>query len=129
MREYDSEGKVVWEYNTGTKLYGAVRLHDGNTLIGTGGGHSVLEVNRPGEVVWIIDQNDLPGIRLEWVTNVGQLPNGNIVFGNCHAGPSNPQIIEVTRSKKVIWAFNDFKAFGNALPVSMILGVQDGYTR
>ena len=102
VREYDSEGKVVWEYNTGTKLYGAVRLHDGNTLIGTGDGHSVLEVNRTGEVVWKIDQNDLPGIRLEWVTNVGQLPNGNIVFGNCHAGPSNPQIIEVTRSKKVI---------------------------
>ena len=49
------------------------------------------------------------------------LPNGNLIFGNCHAGPDNPQIIEVTRDKKVVWSFKDFQRFGNALSNSVVL--------
>ena len=53
------------------------------------------------------------------------LPNGNIVIGNCHAGPKNPQIIEVTRDKKVVWTFQDHKRFGNSTPNSQVLDVKD----
>lgn len=140
VREYDSDGNVIWEFEVplfgkerkgghgveafGNNVYGAIRLENGNTLIGTGNGHSILEVTSEKEIVWSIHQNDLPGIQLAWVTTIAQLPNGNIVFGNCHAGPENPQIVEVTRDKKVVWTFKDFEQFGNALPVSQILGVK-----
>jgi len=63
----------------------------------------------------------LPGIVLAWVTMVQVLPNGNIVFGNCHAGPDQPQLIEVTRDKKVVWTFKDQKMFGNSTVASQIL--------
>ena len=49
------------------------------------------------------------------------LPNGHIIFGNCHAGPNNPQLIEVSRDKKVVWTFQDFKNFGNSLAIAAIL--------
>jgi hypothetical protein len=50
---------------------------------------------------------------------VERLPNGNTWIVNCHAGPDQPQIIEVTKEKKVVWTFRDFDRFGNALPVAV----------
>jgi type 1 glutamine amidotransferase len=120
VREYDMKGNVVWEFLTGGEVYGAIRLRNGNTLIGNGSGHNVLEVDASGRTVWSIEENELPGIQLAWVTTVEELPNGNYMIGNCHAGPDNPQIIEVNRDKQVVWSFNNFKAFGNAMPCSKV---------
>jgi hypothetical protein len=49
-----------------------------------------------------------------------ELPCGNVV-GNCHAGPDSPQLFEVTRDKKVVWAFKDFKTFGNDVAAAQAL--------
>ena len=121
IREYDPAGKVVWEYQPGSKAYSANRLASGNTLIGTGDGHSVVEVDPAGKAVWSVGEHDLPGITLAWVTMVERLPNGNTVIVNCHGGPDNPQMIEVTPDKKVVWTFKDFNRFGNALAVGRVL--------
>jgi hypothetical protein len=139
VREYDPKGHVVWEYAVplfsmqpksghgpeafGNSVFAALRLPNGNTLIATGNGHSVLEVTPAKEIVWSLKQNDLPGIQLAWVTTLQLLPNGNIVLGNCHAGPGNPQVIEITRAKQVVWTFRDFKNFGNSTPTSQVLDV------
>ena len=136
VREYDSAGQVIWEFDVplfeeqpksghgpeafGDQVYSAVRLESGNTLIGTGNGHSVLEVTPDKEIIWKLDQHDLPGITLAWVTQVRRLRNGNTLFVNCHAGPKNPQIIEVTPDKEVVWTYRDFELFGNALPVAVV---------
>ena len=68
-----------------------------------------------------LSERDMPAGA--WVTTLHVLPNGNIVIGNCHAGPDNPQLIEVTRDKKVVWTFKDFKQFGDATSNSQVLGV------
>jgi len=137
VAEYDADGKIVWQYKVplfgekprnghgvegyGNQCFAALRLENGNTLISTGNGHRVIEVTPKKEIVWSLEQNELPGIQLAWVTTLQVLPNGNIVLGNCHAGPENPQIIEVTRDKKVVWSFKDFDRFGNALTNTQIL--------
>ena len=91
-----------------------MRLENGNTLIGTGNGHTVLEVTPYKNIVWKIEQDDLPNIKLAWVTFVERLPNGNTLIGNCHAGPNMPLSIEVTPKKEVVWTLNDFQRFGNS---------------
>ncbi len=121
VREYDADGKIVWEYKVGSKVYSALRLASGNTLIGAGDGHRVLEVDKHGKTVWSVEEKDLPGITLAWVTMVERLPNGNTFIVNCHAGPDNPQLVEVTAEKKVVWTFKDFKRFGNSLPVARLV--------
>lgn len=137
VREYSPDGKTVWEFNVplfdrepaqghgldafGNQCFCALRLENGNTLISTGNGHSVIEVTPEKEIVWSLHQDDLDGIRLAWVTTLQVLPNGHIVIGNCHAGPENPQIIEITRDKQVVWAFQDFGRFGNATTNTQIL--------
>jgi hypothetical protein len=140
IREYDESGKVVWSYKLdlgdrkpsgghgpeghGDHCYSAYRLPSGNTLIGGGNNNRVLEVSPEGKIVWSIDQKELPGITLAWVTMLEVLPNGNIIIGNCHATEANPQLIEVTRDKKVVWTFKDFKNFGNSTAASQILGIE-----
>jgi outer membrane protein assembly factor BamB len=104
-------------------VYGAVRLENGNTLIAGGNNNRVLEVDKDGKLVWQIDQKDLPDITLAWVTTLQMLPNGNVIIGNCHATEKNPQLIEVTREKKVVWTFKDFKIFGDNLASAQVLGV------
>jgi ABC-type amino acid transport substrate-binding protein len=133
VREYDARGVIVWEYaiplskdrepspgqqGHGTAVFHAMRLPSGNTLIAGGNNNRVLEVNPAKEIVWSVDRDelkDLDGnpIRLAWVTSLQVLPNGNVIIGNTHAGPDQPQLIEVTREKKVVWTFRDFTQLGN----------------
>jgi hypothetical protein len=119
VREYDRSGKVLWQHDVGSRLYAASRLANGNTLIGTGDGHRVIEVNAKGEVVWSIEEEELAGIQLAWVTMVERLPNGNTWVVNCHCKEGTPQVFEVDTDKKVVWQWNDWKRCGDALPVAV----------
>jgi hypothetical protein len=38
-----------------------------------------------------------------------------------NAGPDNPQVIEVTPDKQVVWTFRDFGTFGNSMPVAVVM--------
>lgn len=147
VREYSGEtGKVVWEYPVpmfgqaakpghgpeafGNKTFAAVRLpgrdgKPGNTLLTTGNGHGLLEVTPEKEIVWELHQTDLPGITLAWVTTVEVLENGHYVFGNCHAGPGQPLLIEIDpATKKVVWEFKGYDRFGNNASNSQLAGVK-----
>lgn len=137
VKEYDADGKVVWEFPVplfgkkpagghgpegfGGRCFAAIRAANGNYLISTGNGHSILEVTPQKEIVWKVEQQDLEGITLAWVTTIEELENGNLRLGNCHAGPENPQIIEITRDKKVVWTFKDFATFGNGLANTLVI--------
>ncbi|MCY2967759.1 MAG: PQQ-binding-like beta-propeller repeat protein [Planctomycetota bacterium] len=145
IREYAADGKVVWSYTLdlgdrprspghgpeghGTEVYGAVRLKNGHTLVAGGNNNRVLEVDPEGKVVWSVDQTELPGITLAWVTTLHVLPSGNVIIGNCHAGEKNPQLIEVNRDKQVVWQFRDFETFGNGLASSHVVDLPKGTIR
>ncbi len=139
VREYASDGSTIWEYEVplfdraradghgveafGNQCFCALRLDNGNTLISTGNGHSIIEVTKDKKIVWKLTDDDLEGIQLAWITTLQVLPSGNIVFGNCHAGPSNPQVIEVDRNKRVIWTFKDFERFGDSLTNTQVISI------
>jgi hypothetical protein len=138
VREYDHAGRVTWDYSVplfgesqkpghgpeafGNKCFAAVRLPNGNTLISTGNGHGVIEVTPLKQIVWKIQQRDLPKITLAWVTTLEVLPNGHYVIGNCHAGPGQPLVIELDpKTKKVVWTLDQFETYGNSVSNSQIL--------
>ncbi|MFI4876923.1 MAG: PQQ-binding-like beta-propeller repeat protein [Blastopirellula sp. JB062] len=141
VREYDGEtGDIVWEYAVplfgkrpaaghgpeawGNQCFAAIRLKNGNTLISTGNGHGVIEVNHEKEIVWRLQQNELPDITFAWVTTLEALPNGNYVIGNCHAGPGQPLLVEIEpKTKRVVWTFDQYDRFGNSVPNSQLLDV------
>jgi len=90
VKEYDTEGKVVWEFpiplfgnehargrgpeGFSGRCFNAIKATNGNYLIATGNGHRVLEV---------------------------------------------------TLAKEIVWGFNDFETFRNALVLSLVI---DGET-
>jgi PQQ-like domain len=125
VTEYNAKSEVVWEYPIKTRVFGAIRLKSGNTLIASGGGAGVVEVTKGGKVTWEIKEN-VPDakIALKWTTFLTELDNGNFIVGNCHAGEKSPQIFEITRDKKVVWQFNQYETFGNGLACSQVLSDQ-----
>lgn len=145
ITEYAHDGNIVWDYEVplfgkqrapghgseawGNQAFNALRLTNGNTLIATGNGHSVIEVTPDKKVVWAVHQNDLPGITLAWTTSLEVLPNGNLIIGNCHAGPNNPQLIEIDREKNVIWTFKDFETLGDSTAASATVDSSEGILR
>ncbi len=148
VREYDRAGKVVWTYaldlggrprsdghgpeGHGVEVFGAVRLKNGNTLIAGGNNNRVIEVTPEGKIVWSIDQRELPGITLAWVTTLHVLPNGkrNHWYRLLPHGPENPSALpSISRDKQVIWTFRDFKNFGNSLAVAHVMDLPEGTRR
>lgn len=139
VREYSgNDGAVVWEYAVplfdreradghgpeafGNQVFSVLRLENGNTLIGTGNGHSVLEVTPDKDIVWEVHQKDVPGVVFAWVTTLEVLKNGNLVIGNCHAGPGQPLLVEIDReTKEVVWTFDHFDTFGNSVSNSLLI--------
>lgn len=139
VREYDSgSGDVVWDFAVpmfgkepkgghgpdafGNRLFCAMRHPNGNTWISTGNGHSVIEVTPEKEIVWQLHQDDLPGIRLGWVTTLELLENGNVVLGNCHAGAGQPILVEVIPdTKQVVWVLDRHDDFGNDVSNSLLI--------
>ncbi len=125
VTEYNRKGEIVWDYLINTRVYGAIRLKNGNTLIASGGGKSVVEVTPAKKVVWQI-KDKVPGadIGLGWMTCLQELKNGNRIIGNCHAGDQNPQIFEITKDKKVTWEFDEWNLVGNGLACWQVLNGQ-----
>jgi outer membrane protein assembly factor BamB len=122
VTEYNRKGEIIWDYLIKTRVFGAIRLKNGNTLICSGSGKSVVEVTPEKKVVWEVKAK-VPGseVALAWMTCLQELDNGNFVIGNCHAGPTNPQILEITRDKKIAWQFDQFELVGNGLACWQIL--------
>ncbi|MEQ1907125.1 MAG: PQQ-binding-like beta-propeller repeat protein, partial [Pirellulaceae bacterium] len=146
VRQYNAKGDVIWEFEIpmfgeqrrdghgpesfGNKTFGAVQLKNGNFLIATGNGHSVIEVTPAKEIVWKLSQKDFDGIALAWITTLEVLPNGNYVIGNCHAGEGNPVLIEVEpKTKKIVWKLDEFARFGNNVSNSQLLDAPAGTIR
>jgi hypothetical protein len=113
--EVDAEGNIIRRFPGGAWL--GVRLPDGNTLLSSGGPRwggkvtKILEVDPDGEVVWKLENRDLPdGMKLGFTCGVQRLPNGNTLIcnGKYGMGPDanpGPAVFEITRDKEVVWSW------------------------
>ena len=124
MREYESSGRILREVPQ-KMAFSGIRLPNGNTLMAAGDTHKLLEIDGDGKVVWEVNENDLPGSPLRFVAGLQRLPNGNTLIcnwgGHGHVG-KQPQIVEITRDKKVVGEIYDFKQF-NTLSGVFVLGL------
>jgi hypothetical protein len=111
VREYDSDGKSVWEYPNVTNVYEALRLPSGNTLIGCGTDKRVIEVSPDKKIVWELTAAEVPDLNLTWITSLQVLKNGNFVIANFLRGQEGKgaHAFEVTHDakKQIVWRFAD----------------------
>jgi len=118
VKEYDPKtGKVLRAIPTddrGRKKrdwpFTAIRLANGNTLIGCTNGNRVIEVDAKGKIVWSVTNEDLGEKLLDDACGVQRLPNGNTVITSYHAKGKSVKLLEVTRDKKVVWRYSGMRA-------------------
>jgi hypothetical protein len=108
--ELDADGRELRSIPVNGDPHEVVPLPDGHLLIDCGDGHRVMEIDAHEKVVWEITENDLPGNPLRLMAGCQRLPNGNTVLcnylGHGHIG-QQPQVVEVTPDKKVVWQIRD----------------------
>ena len=84
----------------------AIRLENGNTLIGCTNGNRIIEIDAGGSIVWSVDNQDLGQNLFDDACGVQRLPNGNTVVTSYHAAGDKVKLFEVTRDKQVVWTYN-----------------------
>lgn len=112
VREYDSEGKIIWEVKTPHMPFTAIRLDNGNTLIGCTLGNLVIEVDPSGAEVWRVSNNDLPDQPINDACGIQRLTNGNTVITSHHASKGQIKLLEVTQKKQIVWTYSDQRVGG-----------------
>jgi hypothetical protein len=122
VREFDAANSVVFEFKGVQSVHDAVRLKNGNTLIGGGSSKRLIEVSPKGEVVWEFNAKDAPDLGLSWLCNVQVLATGNFLVTNWVGGGGGAGVhaFEVTRDKKVVWKLDDHKLIKSATTVIAI---------
>lgn len=120
--EYDKDFKEIWKYDIPSP-WAAIRLINGNTLITDEKESLTREVNSKGETVWEFNcLTDLPS-QYHFTSapqSCTRLANGNTIFASRGKGGKGPQLIEVTRDKKVVWVLEDWKDIGDATAVQIL---------
>ena len=107
VREYQPDGKIVWEVATPNWPFTAIRLDNGNTLINCTIGNLTIEVDNEGKTVWQVSNEDLAVKPFDDACGAQRLPNGNTVITAYHAKPGQTKLFEITREKQIVWTYTD----------------------
>jgi hypothetical protein len=118
VKEYDSKtGKVLRTFPTDDRgrqkrdwPFTAIRLKNGNTLIGCTNGNRIIEVNDKGKIIWSVTNEDIGEKLFDDACGAQRLPNGNTVITSYHAKGNSVKLFEVTRDKKVVWRYSGMNA-------------------
>jgi hypothetical protein len=112
VREYQPDGKIVWETKTPNWPFTAIRLGNGRTLIDCTYGNMSIEVDAEGKTVWQVSNEDLPEAPIKDACGAQRLPNGNTVITSYGAGKDAVKLTEITPDKKIVWTHRDGKPHG-----------------
>jgi outer membrane protein assembly factor BamB len=118
VKEYEPDtGKVVRSFPTDDRgrqkrdwPFTAIRLKNGNTLVGCTNGNRIIEVDSKGKIVWSVTNEDLGENLFDDACGVQRLPNGNTVVASYHAKGKSVKLFEITRDKKVVWRYSGMSA-------------------
>lgn len=118
--EYDKDFNEIWDYRVKSP-WAAIRLKNGNTLITDENDISTFEVTPDKQVVWELKPSDLPPECRFINTQSGtRLANGNTIICSRGNNGQGPQLVEVTRDKKIVWVLNDWVNLGPASAVQIL---------
>ncbi len=110
IEEYDTASmQVIWSSAAAKNPWSVTRLKNGNTLASAATAGAVYEISKAGAVVWQASNTapfDIPGIKLANNQTAQRLENGNTLITNWQEPDNAPKIIEITPSRRVVWALN-----------------------
>ncbi|MEQ9289949.1 MAG: hypothetical protein RIG77_23675 [Cyclobacteriaceae bacterium] len=118
VKEYTPTGQVVNTFKTDLPELGgreaenwpftAIRLKNGNTVINLTHGNKTIEMNKKGEVVWKVSNEDFDGNPFKDPCGAQRLSNGNTVIAS-YAANDGIKLFEVNRKKEMVWSYSGFR--------------------
>ncbi len=118
--EYDKDFNEVWSYDVRSP-WAAVRLKNGNTMITDEHEVTTFEVTPDKKIVWQISPADIPEqYRYGNSQSATRLANGDTILCSRGGKDEGPQLVEVTRNRKVVWVLQDWTHFGAATAVQIL---------
>ena len=118
---YDRTGKVLaridttspgdTEHKEHTWPFTAIRLADGNTLVGLTHSNRVAEFGADGKIVWQVTNGEVNNLMKD-ACGVQRLANGNTIINSYAAKAGETRLFEVTRDKQVVWQWTSSDGAG-----------------
>lgn len=111
--ELDGDGNIIWSASAPSP-WSAIRLDNGNYLVGGDSNSYIREFDKDGNTVWEITQDDVP-FKLYNTQTATRLANGNTIITNWVAGqpeeewPGSVQFFEVTPEKEIVWQVSSWE--------------------
>lgn len=106
VREYTPNGNVVFEAKVNNIAFSAIRLDNGNTLVGHI--NAITEFSPKGSAVWSFARDEIDDLEISTLCGLHQQANGNIAVGVYSAYKKGGQVglFEITRDKKTVWKYS-----------------------
>ncbi|MEI6676000.1 MAG: hypothetical protein WCO57_12575 [Verrucomicrobiota bacterium] len=120
VREYQPDGRVVWEQATPNLAFAAIRKANGNTLVSTLG--SIIEYQPDGSIAWEFKNSDISGLTITNMTGMQLLPNGHLVIGcySAYHGGKGCGLLEIAPDKQAVWSFASPTTAGTMMAVQKL---------
>lgn len=121
VKEYTPDGRAVWEVQVaGGVAFAALRTPKGTTLVTSL--DQVTEYDAKGDKVWEFACRDLPELKVQNLTGLQLLPNGNVVLGcyRAYQDGAGCGLIEVTRGNKCVWRYSNPAGDGTMMAVELL---------
>jgi len=120
VREYTPKGKIVFEVKVPNVAYSAIRLDNGNTLVGHI--NQITEFDPMGKVVWQFSDNEINGLKIGSMCGIHVQANGNLAIGVYSAYKKGGEValFEITRDKKIVWKYSNPKSDKSMMSLQML---------
>ena len=115
VKEYDANGKEVWNLKVPGGPHSLTRLPNGNTLIAVADKDNnprLIEVTKEGKTIWGISNEDIPGKPLKFLGGFQYFSDGRVLLTNWvgHVNPDQrTHMLLVDRQKNVLYSLKNHK--------------------
>jgi outer membrane protein assembly factor BamB len=121
VKEYTPKGEVVLEIKEDNIAFAAIRTPQNTTLVSSLG--HIREYDAKGTKIWEFTNSDVPEAKINAMTGMQLLANGNIAVG-CYSSYNKQGegsgLFEITREKKLVWRYSNPKADGSTMAIQRL---------
>lgn len=121
--EVNPKGEIVKDIKLNAPIFSVKELKGGNWLLSGDGGRIFIVNPNTEERLRSIDNRNIGGAKMLFMTEAQMLKNGNILASNWNGhsqDKSQPKLMEIDKNNKVVWTLKDDSDIPNISAVEVV---------